>query len=61
MADVFFEIEALSPEEWRKAKSTPAWLYAAAEALHSWVRSGVQLTESEYDAAIKSAASLPLR
>jgi acyl transferase domain-containing protein len=49
------------PEEWCVAKKTPAWLFAAAEALHRWIRSGVQLTEAEYDDAIRAAAQMPLR
>jgi len=50
-----------SPEEWRNTKPTPAWLFAAAEALHRWIRSGVQLTEAEYDKAINAAKSMPIR
>jgi len=49
------------PEEWCKAKNTPAWLFAAAEALHKWIRSGVQLTEAEYGKAINAAEKMPLR
>lgn len=46
-------------EDWREAKGTPAWQWAAAKTMHRWPIGRV-LTESAYDDAIEAAAHVPI-
>jgi len=48
-------IEFKTVEQWASEKSTPDWLFAAAKVGNRWPI-GRELSEAEYDAAIKRAA-----
>ena len=53
-----------SVEEWRQAKGTPAWLFAATATRLRW-EIGTQviptaLTETEYDSAVTETATMRL-
>ncbi len=49
--------EAETVDEWRLAKRTPDWAFAAAKMLHGWPQGRV-LSESDYDAAIRAAMTV---
>lgn len=46
-------------EEWRKAKGTSPWAFAAAKQHAGWPI-GQRVTEGAYDAAVKAAVGTPL-
>lgn len=47
-------------EQWAEIKATPAWLFAATRAGLQWPR-GQEMTEADFDAGIKWAATAPCR
>lgn len=49
----------LPVEDWGEQKGTPDWAFAAARAMHRWAR-GRELTETEYDAAVTAATTIPI-
>ena len=49
----------ITVEAWAATKNTPAWLFAAAKALHGWPI-GKELDESDYTEAIDAAANVKI-
>lgn len=49
-----------SPEEWAAKKGTPPHVLAGARHHHRWIV-GEQLTEEQFDAAIRSFLEEPIR
>ena len=49
----------LTVEQLRDAAETPAWLFAAAKMKHGWPV-GAELTEAQYQKALKEAADEPI-
>lgn len=49
--------EARTVEDWRAAKATPNWLFAAAKVGKRWAI-GQRITEADYDAAIARVRGL---
>lgn len=46
-------------ETWAADKNTPAWLFAAAKALHLWPI-GKELSEADYIKAVDAAANVQI-
>lgn len=52
--------EHLKPvETWRDEKRTPAWLFAAARAMHQWP-TGREVSESTYTQAIEATKNIKI-
>lgn len=47
-------------EDWARAKKTAAWEVAAAKAMHRWPV-GKEMSEADYDKAIKDATTHTIR
>lgn len=52
--------QTMTAAEWATAKNTPAWQLVVATAHQGWPQ-GQLLTESEFEAAIDAACTVPLR
>lgn len=47
-------------ERWAEQKKLPAWKFAAAKAHEAWPQ-GYEVTEEEFDQAVKAACGIALR